>query len=76
MVVTGHKGADEPALLLPAEELAHGVVAGFLGLELLASLDGDRAAALTLFDRARLIAGLLDMSGAAFTSEELHGEQT
>jgi AcrR family transcriptional regulator len=50
------------ALLLPAKELAHAVVAGFLGLELLASLDGDRAAALNLFDRARLIAGLLDLS--------------
>lgn len=50
-------------LLLPAKELAHAVVAGFLGLELLASLDGDRAAALTLFDRARLIAGLLDLTG-------------
>lgn len=50
------------ALLLPAKELAHAVVAGFLGLELLASLDGDRAAALNLFDRGRLIAGLLDLT--------------
>ena len=49
--------------LLPVRELAHAVVAGFLGLELLASLDGDRAAALTLFDRARTIAGLLDLAG-------------
>ena len=56
------------ALLLPAKELAHGVVAGFLGLELLASLDGDRAAALALFDRARLIAGLLDLTGGSFDS--------
>ena len=51
------------ALVMPAKEIAHAVVAGFLGLELLASLDGDRAAALTLFDRARLIAGLLDLKG-------------
>jgi AcrR family transcriptional regulator len=51
------------AMLLPAKEIAHAVVAGFLGLELLASLDGDRAAALTLFDRARLIAGMLDLTG-------------
>jgi AcrR family transcriptional regulator len=64
------------APLLPATELAHGVVAGFLGLELLASLDGDREAALTLFDRARLIAGLLDMTGAAFASQESPGDQT
>ncbi len=51
-------------LVVPAKELAHGVVAGFLGLELLASLDGDRAPALALFDRARMIAGLLDLTGA------------
>jgi AcrR family transcriptional regulator len=50
-------------LVLPAKEIAHAVVAGFLGLELLASLDGDRAAALALFDRARMVAGLLDMTG-------------
>jgi hypothetical protein len=53
------------ARLLPAEELAHAVVAGFLGLELLATLDGDRTAALQLFDRARLVAGLLDLTGGA-----------
>jgi AcrR family transcriptional regulator len=64
------------AMLLPAKELAHGVVAGFLGLELLASLDGDRAAALMLFDRARLIAGLLDTTGGAFANEESTGEHT
>ncbi|MDQ1723032.1 MAG: hypothetical protein QOG52_60, partial [Frankiaceae bacterium] len=65
------------AMLLPAKELAHGVVAGFLGLELLASLDGDRAAALALFDRARLIAGLLDpITGAGLGHDEPTGEQT
>lgn len=63
------------ALLLPAKELAHGVVAGFLGLELLASLDGDRAAALALFDRARLITGLLDLTGHAFATEIVTGDQ-
>ncbi len=51
--------------LLPPKELAHGVVAGFLGLELLATLDGDRTAALQLFDRARMVAGLLDLTGGA-----------
>ena len=64
------------ALLLPAKELAHGVVAGFLGLELLASLDGDRAAALALFDRARGLAGLLDLAGSAFSSDDSIGDQT
>jgi AcrR family transcriptional regulator len=67
------------AMLLPAKELAHGVVAGFLGLELLASLDGDRAGALALFDRARLIAGLLDLTGGSldsFQADNSTGEST
>ena len=46
--------------LVPPEQVAHGVVAGILGLELLASLDGDRARALALFDRARTFGELLD----------------
>src|SRR5580700_1098372 len=44
-------GRSPLARLLPPEEAAHAVVAGFLGLELLASLDGDRSAAMVLFDR-------------------------
>ncbi|HEY1619332.1 MAG TPA: TetR/AcrR family transcriptional regulator [Streptosporangiaceae bacterium] len=51
------------ASLLPAREIAHGVVAGFLGLELLANLDGDPAAALALFDRAQVLAALFDLTG-------------
>ncbi|MGH3273737.1 MAG: TetR/AcrR family transcriptional regulator [Streptosporangiaceae bacterium] len=49
--------------VLPAPEVAHGVVAGFLGLELLASLDGNADAALALFDRALLLASLADLTG-------------
>jgi AcrR family transcriptional regulator len=66
--------ASPVAALLPAEDAAHAVVAGILGLEMLASLDGDRAAALALFDRAaafgevldrlRPLAALLDLGGA------------
>jgi AcrR family transcriptional regulator len=52
------------ARLMPAREVADAVVAGFLGLELLASLDGDRAAALALFDRAAALALLADMAVA------------
>lgn len=52
--------ASPVAQLLPAEEAAHAVVAGILGLEMLASLDGDRAAALALFDRAAVVGDLLD----------------
>ena len=59
--------------LVPAGEVAHGVMAGFLGLELLANLDGDRTAALALFDRARMIASLLDLVGPGAL---LPGEQT
>src|SRR5215472_14448264 len=49
------------ARLLPTDEAARALVAGFLGLELLASLDNDRAAALALLDRAGSLARLLDM---------------
>jgi AcrR family transcriptional regulator len=51
------------AALLPAREVAHAVVAGFLGLEMLANLDGDPRAALALFDRAILLAGFIDLTG-------------
>ncbi len=59
------------------------MVAGLLGLEMLASLDGDRAAALALFDRARALgdvldrirplAALLDLGGAARPSTSTKG---
>jgi hypothetical protein len=62
-------------LLLPPDELAHAVVAGFLGLELLASLDGDREPALALFDRARAVAGLLELASAAFPFGQPEGGQ-
>lgn len=45
--------------MLPPDEAAHGVVALYLGLEMLAYLDGDRAPALALFDRAETISALL-----------------
>ena len=58
--VQGVLAASPVARLLPAEEAAHAVVAGILGLEMLASLDDDRAAALALFDRAMVLGDLLD----------------
>lgn len=48
------------ASLAPPDELSHGIVALYLGLEMLAHLDGDRAAALRLFDRAGELARLLE----------------
>jgi AcrR family transcriptional regulator len=62
--VRGALASSPPlARLMPARDTAHAVVAGFLGLELLANLDGDRAAALALFDRAATLALLADMAG-------------
>lgn len=52
--------ASPVTALLPAGQAAHAVMAGLLGLELLASLDGDTAAALALFDRARVLGDALD----------------
>jgi AcrR family transcriptional regulator len=49
------------ARLLPPDELAHGIVAMYLGLEMLANLEGEREPALALFDRAGKIASLLDI---------------
>lgn len=48
-------GAVAPA------EIAHAVVALYLGLELLSHLDGDRTPAIALFDRARQLASLADL---------------
>lgn len=56
--------------IVPPEELAHGIVALYLGLEMLAHLDGDRAPGMAQFDRARQLSGLLDaFSGVASTQE-------
>lgn len=49
--------------VIPSSELAYGVVALYLGLELLSHLDGDRAAALSLFDRAEQLAVLIETLG-------------
>ena len=54
--------AGSPAArLLPADEAAHAIVALYLGLEMLANLEGERGPALALFDRAGKIASLLDI---------------
>ena len=63
--------ADSPlAQLLAPEDVAHGIVALYLGLEMLAHLDGDRSGALALFDRARQLAGLLSAFSGVTTTEE------
>ena len=57
-------GRSAAARLLPPAEAGHALVAGFLGLELLASLDGDRGAAIAVFDRFRSVARMLDVLGS------------
>lgn len=56
-------GRSAAARLLPPSEAAQALVAGFLGLELLASLDGNRDAALAVFDHTRALARVLDVLG-------------
>ncbi len=64
-------GSPLATVVAPAE-IAHAVVALYLGLELLSHLDGDRTRALALFDRARQLATLADLvsgtSAPAMTS--------
>jgi AcrR family transcriptional regulator len=53
---------DSPlAAVVAPTDIAHAVVALYLGLELLSQLDGDRAPALALFDRGRQLAALADL---------------
>jgi len=53
-------GSPLAGVVAPSE-IAHAVVALYLGLELLSHLDGDRAPALALFDRARQLAAWADV---------------
>src|SRR5882757_5251791 len=62
-------------LLAPPEEIAHGLVAGFLGLQLLAQLDEDRTAALDLFGRALLLGGMLDATGSFGVGDDERGQR-
>lgn len=52
-------GGSPIGLLVPAEELAHAVVALYLGMEMLTHLDGDRSKADALFRRAAGLAPVL-----------------
>jgi AcrR family transcriptional regulator len=58
--------------IVPPEEIAHGIVALYLGLEMLAHLDGDRGATSALFERAKQIAALAGALGVVpMTKEEV-----
>jgi AcrR family transcriptional regulator len=56
--------------LLPPQEVAHAIVALYLGLEMLSHLDGDRAPALALFSQAKKMAGLLSALSGPLPKEE------
>ncbi len=56
-------GGSALGSLVPSGDVAHGIVALYLGLELLTHLDGDRSPALTLFDHAQQLAVLVGTPG-------------
>ncbi len=51
---------DSPLNVLPAKDVAHAVVALYLGLEMLSHLDGDAEPALALFAHARQLASIVE----------------
>lgn len=53
-------GESPVASVLPAKDVAHAVVALYLGLEMLSHLDGDSGPALALFAHAKQIASLIE----------------
>ncbi|MCP2343845.1 TetR/AcrR family transcriptional regulator [Actinomadura rupiterrae] len=54
---------------VPPEAVAHGMVALYLGLEMLANLEGDRAPALAVFDQIDVAAALLELLGGTRSDE-------
>jgi AcrR family transcriptional regulator len=63
-------GATPLGGVVPAEEMAHAVVALYLGLEMLSQLDGDPQPALDLFARAKQIAALFEALTTPTTPKE------
>jgi AcrR family transcriptional regulator len=61
--------------LVEPKVAAHAIVALYLGVEMLAHLDGDRSAALVLFDRARRLARLAEGMGAGVGSRSTGMEE-
>jgi len=56
--------------VLPAKDVAHAVVALYLGLEMLSHLDGDAGPALALFTHAKQLASLVEALTTPATPEE------
>ncbi len=56
--------------ILPAKDVAHAVVALYLGLEMLSHLDGDAEPALALFGQAKQLAALVETLTTPTTPKE------
>ncbi len=56
--------------VMPVRDVAYGIVALYLGLEMLTHLNGDRTQALGLFDHAKNLAGLLEALGSPLPTGE------
>jgi len=67
--IDGSVGGLPLAALLPSKDVAYGMVALYLGLEMLTHLDGDPAPALELFAHAKQLAGLLEALSSSTTKE-------
>ena len=67
--------ADSPlSSIVPADDLGFAVVALYLGIEMLTQLDGNRAPADALFERAASLTGLLTGVGIGSTSSAKEAE--
>ncbi len=61
---------DSPlSTVVPSRDLAYGIVALYLGLEMLSHLEGDRTPALDLFAQAERLADLLEVLTKSTTKE-------
>lgn len=68
--IEGSLGHSPLSSVLPAKEVAHAVVALYLGLEMLSHLDGDPEPALALFAHAKQLASLVEALTAPATPKE------
>lgn len=66
------KAADSSVVApsLPSADVAYGLIALYLGLEMLSHLDGDRTRALALFHRAKQLAALAEALGFSSPAKE------
>jgi len=63
--------SDSPlGALIPTPEIAHGIVALYLGLEMLATLDGDRTRAAALFGHLALLVSAFEAFTPVLSQEE------